>query len=135
MKQPNTSLGSIYLAIYNGKLATHMPNKVTEAVLAAGLPETSLPQMLLAVANGTTAAISAVPGADSTIVAAARAGQKSAWAASFSTVYLSTIAFGATALIISFFASDISEFMTSFVNKTVEQKQKEAEDSSSTEKV
>ena len=112
-----------------------MPNKVTEAVLAAGLPESSIPQMLRAVTNGTTAAISAVPGTDAAIVAAARAGQKSAWAASFSTVYLSTIAFGATALIISFFASDISEFMTSFVNKTVEQGKRETDDSSSAEKV
>jgi hypothetical protein len=113
-----------------------MPKKVTAAVVAAGLPETSVPQMLRAVTNGTTAAISAVPDANTTIVAAARAGQKSAWAASFSTVYLSTIAFGATALIISWFATDISEYMTSFVNKTIQQeKPKRDEDSSSSEKV
>jgi hypothetical protein len=130
-------IGSIYLAIYNGKLSTNMPNKVTAAVVAAGLPETSVPQMLRAVTNGTTAAISAVPGANAAIVAAARAGQKSAWAASFSTVYLSTIAFGASALIIAWFATDISEFMTSFVNKTVQQgkQQQRDEDSSSSEKV
>ena len=128
--------GSIYLAIYNGKLSTNMPSKVTAAVLAAGLPETSVPQMLRAATNGTAAAFRAVPGANATIIAAAQAGRKSAWAASFSTVYLSTIAFGATALIISWFATDISEFMTSFVNKTVEQgKQRDEDSSASSEKV
>ncbi|KIW04526.1 uncharacterized protein PV09_04280 [Verruconis gallopava] len=122
-----TIASSIYLAIYNGELKTNMPQRVTSAVLKAGLPENSVAQLLSALSNGTSAALSKVPGINNNIITAARAGQKSAWSASFSTVYLSTIAFGATALIVAWFATDISEYMTTFVNKRVEQSKSRVE--------
>lgn len=78
-----------------------------------------MPALLGELANGTAAAYVTVQGVNSTILAAIGEGTKSAYAASFKTVYLSTLAFGFTALIVSFFTTDINEYMTSFVNKTV----------------
>jgi uncharacterized membrane protein len=83
------------------------------------LPTSSVPTLLGQLSNGTTAAFESVPGVNSAVLAAIGAGTKSAYAASFKTVYLSTLAFGLTALIVSFFTTDIDKFLTSFVNKTV----------------
>lgn len=115
----HASVASIYLAIYNGRLKTNLPRDVSSYVLDAGLPQSSLPQVLSTLSNGTVAALQNVPGMNSTIIAAFQAGQKRAWSASLSTVYLSALAFGGTALILSFFARDVDQYLTSFVNKTV----------------
>jgi hypothetical protein len=77
---------------------------------------------MTAIANNTAAALAAVEGANPLIIEAARAGQKRAWAMSFQTVYLATIAFGGTAILTSLLASSIKKYMTGFVNKTVDHK-------------
>jgi hypothetical protein len=106
---------------------------VTSYALDAGLPQSSVSSLLGQLANGTSAAYAQVPGANSNIIAAIGAGTKSAYAASFSTVYLSSLAFGGVALIASFFVTDIEAYMTSFVNKTVAGKSVHADLSKSKE--
>jgi hypothetical protein len=99
-------------------LNTNLRKKVLEFALNAGLPSSSSAALLGQLAN-TTTTFEQVPGVNSTIVAAISAGEKSAHAASFSTVYLSSLAFGGSAFIVSWFVTDINKFMTSFINKTV----------------
>ncbi|KIW04210.1 uncharacterized protein PV09_04518 [Verruconis gallopava] len=110
---------SVYLAIYDGRLATNLPKKVLEFALNAGLPSSSSTALLNSLANDTTAAFEQVPGMSANILTAIGSGHKSAYAASLSTVYLSSLAFGGSALIASFFVTDINKYFTSHVNKTV----------------
>lgn len=112
-------LASIYLAIYGGRLGVNLPSKVTSAALGAGLPQSSVNGLLVALGNGTTAAYSQVPGVNSAVLASIGQATKSAYSASFSTVYLSSLAFGGVALIASFFTTNIDQYLTGFVNKTV----------------
>jgi xanthine/uracil permease len=121
------------LAIYGGRLNVNLPKKVTSYALNAGLPQSSINSLLVQLANGTSAAYTQVPGTNSDIIAAIGAGTKSAYAASFSTVYLSSLAFGGVALIASFFVTDIEKYMTSFVNKKVDGKSMHADLSKSKE--
>ncbi|CAK7224030.1 hypothetical protein SBRCBS47491_005410 [Sporothrix bragantina] len=115
-----TIVTSIYVAIYNNRWASLMAPDVTKAVEAAGLPSSSVPQLLTAMANGTTAALNAVPGFNSTINAAMVDGRKTAYATALGDVYLTSIAFGSIALISIFFAkNDIETKFTNFLNKTV----------------
>ncbi|KAF2007662.1 siderophore iron transporter, partial [Amniculicola lignicola CBS 123094] len=122
-----TVASCIYLAIYGGEIATKLPSHVTAHAVAAGLPESSVSDLLTALPNGTAAAFEAVAGVNSTILAAIGAGMKSGYSASYSTVYLSSLAFGGTALIASFFTSDIDKYLTDFVNKTVAGKEMRTE--------
>lgn len=96
-----------------------MPRTVTSYAINAGLPQSSIPTLLGKLSNGTNAAFQSVPAINSTIIAAVQAGQKRAWSSSLSTVYLSSLAFGGTALILAFFAVDVDQYLTDFVNKTV----------------
>jgi CHASE2 domain-containing sensor protein len=75
--------------------------------------------VLLGQLANTTSTFEQVPSVNSNIIAAINDGRMSAYAASFSTVYLSSLAFGGTALILSWFVTDINKYLTSFVNKTV----------------
>lgn len=113
-----TKTASIYLAIYDGRLNTNLPKKVLSYALNAGLPDSSTPALLGQLAN-TTTTFEQVPDINSTILAAITAGEKDAYAASLSIVYLSSLAFAGTALIASWFVTDINKYLTSYVNKTV----------------
>ena len=97
-----------------------MPGEVRNSVVAAGFPEDKVPQLLQAMAKGTADALQSVPGFTTVVSAALQAAQKRVYSVSLSTVYLSSLAFGAAALITCFFATnDIDKYFTNFVNKTV----------------
>ena len=110
---------SIYVAILEQRLAANLPSKVTSAALHAGLPESSVPLVFEAITNGTVAAMDAVPGITPAIEGAVANAVKSAYSASFGTVYLVSIAFGAAAVIASLFTSNIDQFMTNYVSRRI----------------
>lgn len=104
-----------------------MPCEVIPAVTDAGLPKSSLPALFQATAvKAAASALDSVPGMTTAIKVALHAAQKRAYAESFKTVYLSSLAFGGVALIISNLSADVDKYLTGFVNKTVVQaKEKE----------
>lgn len=110
---------SIYVAILDRRLAVTIPHDVAEAAVSAGLPSGSVPDVLTAITNGTAAAMSAVPGINGAIEAAVTNGLKTAYAASFSTVYLASIGFGGIAIIASLFTKDIDKHLTNFVSRRI----------------
>ncbi len=113
-------LASIYLAIYKNRYAALLKPDVTKAVEAAGLPSSSLTQLFEAMTNGTAAALNAVPGYNATINAAMVDGRKTAYATSFADTYLTSIAFGAIALVsILLVKNDMDSKFTDFLNKSV----------------
>ena len=90
------------------------------AVEAAGLPTSSISDLFDAIANGTDAALEAVPGMTDSILGAYDIATKLAYGHAFRIVYLSSLGFFAMGMIASCFVVDIKEYLTSFVNKTIQ---------------
>lgn len=97
-----------------------MPAEIVPAVETAGLPSTSIPDLFKAMANGSTAALEAIPGMNDGILNAYSIATKVAYGHAFRIVYLSTLGFFALGMIASFFVVDVKELLTDFVNKTVD---------------
>lgn len=100
------------MAILQNKVTENTAHDVVPALLKAGLPATSVESLLTALSSGSTAAINAVPGVTSQILAVAGTTLKAAYSDSFKIVFLATIPFGAVALAASFFARDIDSRLT-----------------------
>lgn len=110
---------SIYVAILDRRLAANLPVDVSSAVVKAGLPRSEVPAVLAAVANGTAAALEAVPGMNTIIEAAVADGVKTAYSSSFRTVYLASLAFGALAIIAALFSENIDHLLTGYVSRRI----------------
>lgn len=87
---------SIYSTILSNKMATNIPKYVRPAALGAGLPLSSMPELLAAVASGE---FSAVKGVNPHIISVVTEAYKTACSESFKIVYLASIAFGGLAII------------------------------------
>ena len=92
---------AIYVAILDSRLTDTLPTDVSAAALKAGLPKSSLVELLKAITAGAPAAMKAVPGINAQIIAAATEASKTAYSQAFSTVFLASIAFGGLAIIAS----------------------------------
>ena len=110
---------SIYVSVYAARLPVFVQRDVTAAAAQAGLPTDSLPAVFAALTNGTTAALNAVPGMNSTIATAVTDGNLLGYHMAFKLVFLSSIAFGGIAIIASFFVQDVSMYLNNYVNKTI----------------
>jgi hypothetical protein len=110
---------SIYIAIYGNRLTAYLPQEIIPAVENAGLPTSSLPALFAAVQNGTTAALEAVSGMNGEVLGALTLATKQAYAHAFKIVYLATLAFTVIGLLASFFITDVNDFLTDYVNKTI----------------
>jgi hypothetical protein len=113
LKQVSGTIATaIYVAILEARIKQELVPNVAPAALGAGLPETNIPQLLQAIAAGTSSALEAVPGMTDQIAAAVGAALQTAYANSFRTVYLATIAFGGVATIAAFLSRSIDDRMT-----------------------
>lgn len=70
-------------------------------------------------AKGTAAAFATVPGFNAHIGAALTLATQTAYRDAFKVVYLTSLAFTGTAIIACFFVTDINQYLTNFVNKTI----------------
>ncbi|RAL02180.1 trichothecene efflux pump [Aspergillus ibericus CBS 121593] len=103
---------AIYIAILDARIATTLPNTISTAATNAGLPSTSLTDLLDAVSVGTTTAYDAVPGMTTTILAAVAEAVKTAYSLSFRTVFLASIAFGGLSVVTALFSAPVDECFT-----------------------
>lgn len=110
---------SIYVAVLTSRLTVNLPADVTSAATASGLAASSVGAAIEAVANGTAAALEAVPGINSTIELAIADGVKTAYSESFKMVYFVTIAFSGIALVAAVFTSDIDSLLTDYVSRRI----------------
>lgn len=115
----STIASTIYQVVLRARLAKTVPAVVGPAVVAAGLPQSSVGAYLTAEAAGTTAAFSAVPGLTASISAAGAYAHRVASAQAFSTVFLTSIAFAGCAVITSFFIPNVEDLMTYDVAATL----------------
>lgn len=70
-------------------------------------------------AIGSGSAIDDVPGMNPTIAAAVGDAVKTAYSASYGTVYLASIAFGCIAVLASIFTKDIDQYLTNYVSRRI----------------
>jgi len=107
------------LAVYSNDLSQGLPRAITTAAETAGLPADSIPDLLIAVGNGTATALEAVPGMNNIVLGALALATKQAYAHALKIVYLATLGFTGIGFIAAFFIVDVDEFFTSYVNKTI----------------
>jgi hypothetical protein len=111
-----TGLSAIATSMYSSILATesakYIPQKVIPAAVAAGLPESSLPNLLSNIALGD---LTTVPGITTDIIATTRQAVKDAYASSFRTVYLCTLPFGAMLIVAALLSPNVECYLTNEV--------------------
>jgi hypothetical protein len=118
----STFAATIYVVILTNRLTTTIPEKVPPALIAAGLPATSVADFLSAISVGTPAAFAKVEGLTDSIMATGLLAYKWANASAYQTVFLATIAFSGVTLILSFFAPNVDELMTDKVTSTLQKR-------------
>lgn len=100
-------------------LITKVSNLVSEAVLQAGLPSSSVALFLEALSSGGTTAFKQIPGITPSIIQAGIQAFKEAYAQTFRTVFLVSIAFFGMGIIVTFFTVDTSKYMNTKVAVTL----------------
>ncbi|CAK7234358.1 hypothetical protein SCUCBS95973_008908 [Sporothrix curviconia] len=89
------------------------------ALVDAGLPSSSVGDFITALTGGNTTALDLVPGVSPSIIAAGSSAYQLASAASYRTVFYSTIAFSGVGIIFSIFLPNIDHLLTSEVSTTL----------------
>lgn len=107
-------------AIVNSKLSSTLAKNVGAAATGAGLPASSVPDLLLAMTSGDPTELAAVKGINPTILAAATNASHWAYAHAYRLGWSSVIPFVVLALICIFFLKGVQELMTEHVEATVE---------------
>jgi len=90
---------SIYVTILSNKVTVNMPKYVIPAALKYGLPQTSVLSLMEALSASNITALQMVPGITPNILQAVDLAQLFAYHKSFQVIYLTSIAFGACAII------------------------------------
>ncbi|CAD6587966.1 MAG: hypothetical protein CYPHOPRED_004210, partial [Cyphobasidiales sp. Tagirdzhanova-0007] len=111
---------AIFGSILRSRIANFVPARVPPALLAAGLPPTSIGPFLGALGAGHIAALSRVPGATPHIIETGVAAFKSALAKSFSYIWWSTIPFAAVGAILTLTLTDQSSKMVGIIDAPFE---------------
>ncbi|KAJ3547072.1 hypothetical protein NM208_g1696 [Fusarium decemcellulare] len=114
-----TIVTSIYVAIQTNEFSSALTKQIQQAAESTGFPSNRIPEILEAIKSGTS--FEGIQGMSDAVVTAVQASVKRAYSSSYSTTYLSSIAWGGLALICCFFATnDVENYFTDFVNKTVD---------------
>lgn len=115
---------SMYSSILSTESAKYIPQKVTPAALAAGLPSSSLPALFTGITAGS---YTSVPGISPEIIAATSSAVKEAYAESFRTVYLCTIPFGVLLIIAALLSPNVEKYLTDEVARKMHGKTEKPE--------
>lgn len=104
-----------FTAVYTNKVPSEIKSKVVPAVLNAGLPQSSLNELLTAAASGSQQEIAKVPGMNSTIIAVTNNAVADSYAAAYSYVYYFAMGLGCIAIIASASCMDFDHYLNSHV--------------------
>lgn len=124
---------AVFLAIQESKVPGSIRDKVPPAALAAGLPESSI-EDLLKVAEQGDSAISNIPGMTDSIQSAVSDALSDAYSASYAYVYYTVIALGIVAIVASFTMYDYDDKLNNHVNKQIYHGKREKPDVEETDK-
>ncbi|KIW81596.1 hypothetical protein Z517_04622 [Fonsecaea pedrosoi CBS 271.37] len=115
-----TAFTAIFSAAFNDKLTTNLPRDVGRAAAAGGLPSTSIPLFVEALATNNQTALLQVPGVTPGIVRLGVAAVKQAFADSLRVVFIIAAPFGILGLVCTLFLGDLKETMNYHVDAPVE---------------
>lgn len=116
-----SSFTAIYGAALTSRIGDKLPSYVAAAAIKAGLPATSVPAFVGAIATKDTAAIPTIPGITPEIIGAGVAAAQQALADSFRVIYTIAAPFGALAVIMCFLIGDFSKTMHYRVDAPMEE--------------
>lgn len=116
-----SSFTAIYGAALTTRIGDKLPSYVAAAAIKAGLPATSVPAFVGAIATKDTAAIPTIPGVTPEIIGAGVAAAQQALADSFRVIYTIAAPFGALAVIMCFLIGDFSKTMHYRVDAPMEE--------------
>ncbi|KAK5455817.1 hypothetical protein LTS15_005134 [Exophiala xenobiotica] len=111
---------AIYAAAFDADLASKLPDYVAKAAGAAGLPTTSIPAFVEALASGDTGKLVNIPGISPSIIAQGVRALKQAFADSLRVVFIIAAPFGALACVGCLFLGDMRKTMNYHVDAPVE---------------
>lgn len=115
-----TIFTAIYAASLDTRIAVNLPADIAAAALKAGLPPSSLPAFITALADSDTAALATIPGVSPAIIGAGVGGLKQAFADSLRVVYMIAAPFGILAFVLCWFIGDMRSTMNYRVDAPVE---------------
>jgi hypothetical protein len=116
----STVAASVYVVVLTNRLGETIPAEVPAAVIKAGLPASSAAAFL---AGFTSGDFSTVPGLTPRILSVGLAAYKVASAHAYKTVFLVSIAFSGIAVVITAWAPNVGDKMTSQVATTLHAKE------------
>lgn len=115
-----TVFTAIYAATLTSGLTSKIPNYVAAAGGRAGLPASSIPAFVGALATNDPDALAAVPGISPSIIALGVAALQQAFADSLRNIYIIAAAFGVVACVACCFLGDMRKTMNYHVDAPVE---------------
>ena len=116
----STVASTIYTVVLTARTGQTISSIVPAAVIKAGLPSSSVAQYLAAVAaGGSASALDAVKGMTPEILAAGTQAYRLAYSDSYRTIFLTSIAFGVSGIICSFFVPNVENLLTDSVAATL----------------
>jgi Fungal trichothecene efflux pump (TRI12) len=121
---------TVYNVVLSNRQATEIPKLVAPAVIAGGLPASSVPSFIAALSVGSSA-FAKIPGITPSIITAGSYAYKEANSNAFRTVFLTTIAFSGTALITTLFLPGLDSLMSDKVATTLGKEKAKNEEASS----
>lgn len=101
----------IFSQIWTSKLLVILPAKVSRVAAAAGLPRSSIPQLIAALMNHDTKSLQQIPGVTPQILEAAEHAMAQAYSDSFRFIWYALIPFAAITLLVSLFLKTTREQM------------------------
>lgn len=114
---------AIYTIVLSNKLAQYIPAMVAPAVTQAGLPASSVPQLLGAL--GGVGNLTTVPGIDQKITAIVMTAYKLATVKAYRMVFYATIPFGVVGIILALCTPNVDDKMNDMVATTLNGKREE----------
>ncbi|KIW96791.1 uncharacterized protein Z519_02182 [Cladophialophora bantiana CBS 173.52] len=122
---------AVFSTILNNQLKSKVPRYVQDAVLATGLPQSSVPALLSRINNITAVTNETVPGFNSQIEAVARDALRNAQASSYSTVIYTSAGFAGVLILLCWwvpgFDHNKKDFVAGHIHQTTEEKKLEQE--------
>lgn len=112
----------VFSQIFSSKLSKLLPSLVTKAVIAAGLPASSVQELILASASHNAQLIQSIPGVTPAILAALQKSTEEAYARSFRYIWYSLLPFCVLTFGLSFLLKSTKDQMTLQVASAVEQR-------------
>jgi Fungal trichothecene efflux pump (TRI12) len=111
---------AIYSAVVNNRLDKYIPSYVAKAAVRAGLPITSVPAFVGALASNNATALPHIPGVTPLVIGSGVNALKHAFADGLRAVFMIAAPFGALACIACFFLGDMKAVMNYHVDAPME---------------